>query len=498
MVGRQTNGVGVMLGYTNRAVSAVKWGVSGDLVEQVLRSTFGIALARILSPRDFGQLAMLMVVIQFVSSVSDLGLEDALVQKRDLGEAHQSSVFWLRLLVGSALTVGFIAGAPGIAAFYGVEELAPLAVALSALFTLDAIATVPRALVTRRLEFRAIAWLQCAAATFAVAVAVALAWLGFGAMSLAADLLVTNTLATILFLRASAWRPRWEIRMAALGDLFGFSSYRLADRVLSYSAQLDLLLVGKFLGSGALGLYTRAYNLTRFPIFSVSRSIGRVMFPTFALMQHDAERMRYVYLRTTGAVALATFPMSLGFLAAAEPLIIGVLGPHWRGAVPILRILSLAGAVQSVTLLANSLCLSLGRAELQLRLTALQRVSTVAAILLGLQWGLLGLAAAYTLVTIFNSVTTLHFAGRLIQLRARVVLARLGPVLLASSVMAAVVCGIDAWTVPRLAAIERLGIEVIAAIPVYWGALRLLRVPAYSDAVGWLRQPSASRPRPAI
>jgi PST family polysaccharide transporter len=488
----------VTRGYTNRALSALKWGVSGDLVEQGLRSTFGIALARLLSPRDFGQLAMLMVVIQFVSLVSDLGFEDALIQKRDLGEAHQSSVFWLRLLVGSAFTVGLIAGAPGIAAFYGVEELVPLAVALSVLLTLDAIGTVPRALVTRRLEFRVIAWLQCAAATFAGAVAVTLAWLGFGVMSLAADLLVTTTLQTVLFFLASAWRPRFEVRMAALGDLFGFSSYRLADRVLSYSAQLDLLLVGKFLGSGALGFYTRAYNLARFPIFSVSRSIGRVMFPTFALMQHDPERVRDVYLRATGAVALATFPMCLGFLAAAEPLIIGVLGAQWRETVSILRILSLAGAVQSVTLLTNGLCLSLGRTHLQLRLTGLQRVSTVAAILLGLQWGLLGLATAYTLAAFFNSAATLHFAGRLTQLRTRVVLARLWPVFLASLVMAAVVLGIDAWTAPRLPALGRLGLEVVVAIPIYWGALQLLRVPAYGDALGLLRQPSASTPRPAI
>jgi PST family polysaccharide transporter len=223
------------------------------------------------------------------------------------------------------------------------------------------------------------------------------------------------------------------------------------------------------------------------------------MFPTFALMQHDAGRLRDVYLRTTGAVALATFPMCLGFLAAAEPLILGVLGPQWRETIPILRILSLAGAAQSVTLLTNSLCLSLGRTDLQLRLTGLQRVSTVAAILLGLQWGLLGLATAYTLAAFFNSVATLHFAGCLIQLRSRVILARLWPVFLASSVMAAAVLGIDAWAVPRLPAIERLGIEVVAAVPIYWGALQLLRVPAYGDAVGLLlRQPSASTPRPAI
>jgi O-antigen/teichoic acid export membrane protein len=151
-----------------------------------------------------------------------------------------------------------------------------LAVWLSTVCLLTAAGTVPRAMVTRRLEFRAVAWLQCVAAFAGCTGAVVLARRGFGVMSLVADLLITATLETALYFAVSAWRPRVEFRVAALRELFGFGGYRIVTRTLGYSAQhFDELLVGKFLGSAALGIYGRAFNLTRFPVLDVSRSIVR-------------------------------------------------------------------------------------------------------------------------------------------------------------------------------------------------------------------------------
>ncbi len=129
---------------------------------------------------------------------------------------------------------------------------------------------------------------------------------------------------------------------------------------------MDQLLIGKLLGSDALGLYARGYNLARVPQVFVSRSIVHVMFPSLALIQDDADRVRAVYLRTTGAVALATFPMCMGLFATAEPFVVGVLGSQWRETVPTLQLLSLASLVQSISTLAGALYLSQGRTDLQL------------------------------------------------------------------------------------------------------------------------------------
>jgi PST family polysaccharide transporter len=463
------------------------------VAERAIRFVGAVALARLLSPHDFGLLAMLTLLTDLVISISDLGLEDALIQKRDLAEMHRSSVFWATLFGGAVLTTGLVAGAPWIAAFYGVEELERLAVWLSVVFLLTAAGTVPRAMVMRRLEFRAIAWLQCVTALAGCTCAVVLAWRGFGVMSLVADLLITAAVETALYFAVSAWRPSVEFRVTALRELFGFGGYRIVTRTLGYSAQhFDELLVGKFLGSAALGIYGRAFNLTRFPVLYVSRSIVRVLFPSLALIRDDRARVGDVYLRASGAVALTTIPMCMGLFAVAEPFVVGVFGAQWQETVPLLRIFCVASLVQSITTLAGSLYLSQGRADLQLHLTSLQRLSTIAAVVVGLRWGVWGVAMAFTLATALSGLPTLYFALRLVDIRAAALLARLRPVLLSGAVMTACVSAIDVWARPQFGELERLVLEVATGMFVYWAMLQLLRAAAYRDVIDLLRRPVPS------
>lgn len=474
--------------YRQRVLSAFTWSVSGDLAVQAIRAAFGVALARLLSPREFGLLAMLTIITQFVAANSDAGFEDALVQKRELTEAHRSSVFWAMLLLGVVLMLGLIASASWLAAFYAVPQLRTLARVLSPLLLLGAADTVPRALLARRLDFRLPAALGCIAAAVAGTCAVTLAWLGFGVFSLAAQLLITSVVETLLLFRVCDWRPRFELRIAALHDLLGFSAYRPMARTLGYWARnLDQLLIGKLLGSEALGLYARAYGLARFPVVYVSRSIVGVMFPSLALIQDDAERVRTVFLRTTGAVALATFPLCVGLCIAAEPLVVGVLGAQWRETVPPLQLLSLAALVQSISTLAGALYLSQGRPDLHLRVTALQRIATMVSILAAVRWGVRGVAAAQVVAAVVSAVPVLLFAGRLVGIRMGTLLRQVWRVFLASLTMAGAILAARAWVGPPHAGLELLAVEVVAGSAAYWAALRLLRVEAYHDVLAIVR-----------
>lgn len=476
-------------GFRERALSAVKWSVSGDIAEQGIRLIFSVALARLLAPRDFGLILMVTAVTQIAGLFTELGLGEALVQRGELTEAHRSSVFWVLLLAATTLTVAQIAGATAIASLYGVHELVPLAQVLSALFILDAIGWVPRALMARQLAFRITARLQCITALLAGGSAVALAWYGFGVMSLVGDLLLTSGLESLLLWRASGWRPRLEVRGAALRDLLGFSVNRLGARLLTVSAApIDRLLIGKYLGSGPLGLYVRAFNVTRLPVVNISRSIGRAMFPSLALIQHDVRAIGDVYLRTVPAVAVATFPMCLGLFATAEPLIIGVLGVPWHDAVPIVRALSIAALIQSVSLLTSCVYLSCGRADFQLRLAGVERVSAIAAIAIGLRWGLLGAATSYVFAVVLTALPTFYFANRLVDLRQRVMLIRLWPIFVAAAAMTAVVLTVDGYMAARIGMSQRLGLDVSLGILVYYAGLRLLRVPAYADVMSLLQR----------
>ena len=436
---------------------------------------------------------MVTVLVQFVSSIADLGFEEALVQRRRLDEVHRSSVFWTMLLTGGALAAATLLAAPWIASFYGVPELRRLAAMLSVIFVLRAFGTVPRALIARRLDFRSLTRIECVAAAAAGTCAIALAWRGYGVESLVAQLLVDEGLGSLLLLRAGGWRPRRELRLAALGDLLGFGVYRVATRALGYWSQhIDDLLVGKFLGGSPLGLYNRAFTLMRGPVMNVSRAIARATFPSLSLIQDDRERVRSVYLRTSGAVALATVPMCLGLLACAEPLVVGLLGPQWRQAVPLLRILSVAGALQSVATLSSSLYLSQGRTDLHLRLNLFQNLVTTAGVATGLHWGVTGVALGYTLASVVNVLPSLIFAGRLVDLPLARFAAHVAPAFVAGAAMVAVVLALDAAVAPSLPHLARLGLEAALGAAVYLTAVRLLRGRAYLDVCEALRR--ASRP----
>lgn len=474
--------------YRERAVRALAWSVSGQVSERAIGFGFGIALARMLGPSEFGLLAMITVLTQFLVAVADLGLEEALVQRRELGEAHRSSVFWATLVAGCLLGAALVAAAPAIARFYGAEELRPLVVLMAGIFLLRGLGAVPRALIARRLDYRKSTMIGCTAALGAGVCAVALAWRGFGAASLAIQLLVSEALASALLLWTAGWWPRPILRRAALGELFGFGGYRAATRGLVYWTQhADDLLIGKLLGSGPLGLYTRAFTLMRLPVLAIALAIARPMFPTLVLIQDDPARVRSLYLRATGVVALATVPLCLGLVACAEPLVVGVFGEPWRGAVPLARVLGVAGLLQGVTALAGSLYLSQGRPDLHLRLHLLQNAATVLGVVAGVRSGAFGVAVGYTLASVLTGVPMLAVAAGLVGLRLGTVWRHLRSVFLAGGAMTLVVLALGAWARPSLMMLELLALQVAAGAVVYGVVIGLLRGRPMLDLVELLR-----------
>jgi PST family polysaccharide transporter len=472
-----------------RAGAAIRWSVSGQLGVQAMRLGFGVVLARLLSPHEFGLLALVTVLTQFMTSVADVGFEDALVQQRELEERHRSSVFWATVGLGAALSLGTFLAAPAIARFYAVGEVRPLVELLAALFLLRSIGIVPRALLARRLAFRRLIAIEAGAAAAAGLVGVGLAAGGFGVASLAAQLLAATALESLLLWRASAWRPALALRGSALGELVGLSAYRVATRTLGYWGQhLDQLLVGKLIGVGPLGLYERAYTLIRFPVLYVSRAVARATFPSLSGIQEDAARMRALHLRTTGAVALVTFPLCTGLFASAHPLVTGVLGDHWRDAVPLVRILTVASLVQSVATLTSSLYLSQGRTDLHFRMNLLQSLSMIAAVVVGRYWGVTGVAVGYTVGTMVTALPTLWVAGRLVALPLRSLVAHLRPVFLASLTMALVVLGLGATAGAHVGALPLLAGEIAAGVVTYLAALQLFRAEPLRDVLDALRR----------
>lgn len=482
--------------FREKALLGVSWNIVNQIGKQVPRVAISILLANLLSPREFGLLAMITVITGFADVFTEMGFGAALIQKRDLTRAHLSSVFWINLASGIALTLGFVAGAPLLADFYNEPVLAALTAVVAFTFTIRSLAIVQRTLFQRDIDFKALSIAEITSVIGAGTVAVVLAVRGFGVWSLVAQTLLEGVLVTILLWFQSDWRPAFRFRWDAVRDLLGFSASLLGTRSMNYwSRQADDLLVGKVIGSGALGTYRLAYDIMLFPLSNISRVISRVMFPSLAAIQEDRDRVRRVFLRMTRTIALVTFPLMLGLLATTEPFVMAVFGDDWRGMIPILRIFALLGLTQSIGTLAGNLFLSQGRADLQFRIGLFVKPFKLIAIVVGLQWGVEGVAWAYALASWTVSYPIFRVAGGLVDLTYSQMVKSVAGVFGCAATMAAAVYGLGVLVPAGWSWIGQLALQVGTGAALYGALVHITGVEAYRDTWALLREQWVARNR---
>jgi PST family polysaccharide transporter len=442
-----------------------------------------VIMARLLSPREFGLVAMVLVITGFTAIIADAGLGASLVQKQDLSDRHLDSVFWLNVSFGGVLTAVFTLSAPWLARFYGEPSVCALAVALAFNFVIGSLNVVQSALLQKSLDFRTRFLVDISATAGSALTALLLALGGAGVWSLVGQSLSENLIRTLQIWRLSSWRPRLIFDPAAVKGLFSFSSYLVAFNVVVYCAQnFDKLVIGKQLGSSMLGAYGISDRLMRLPLASVTDICGAVMFPALSELQKQPELTRQVYLRANRAIALITFPMMLGLCVLAEPAIVVIYGNQWREAVVIVQLLCFAGLAQSVYNTGGWVFLSHGRTDILFSLGVLSMAARVSGVLIGMHWGLPGVASAYVVGSYaFLLYPTWYLAGGLIGLRFSDLLKNVAPPFFCACCMAAIVWISYHWLLREQPQWVSLLANVVLGVVTYWFLIMRLRIVAWLD-----------------
>jgi O-antigen/teichoic acid export membrane protein len=400
-------------------VSGVKWSTASQVGRQVVQLVTTIILARLLVPSDFGLVSMAMVVVGFVLVFADLGTAAAVIQREELSEGLMSSVFWANMAFGLSASVALFAASPLVAAFYEEQRVAPILQVLSVSFLVTGLGISHRALLERGLAFDKLARLEIAAVLAGSVAGIGAGLLGLGAWSIVCQTLVVTTATTLLLWVASSWRPALKFDWGELKSVAGYSLNLTGFNSFNYLVRnVDYLLIGWYLGAQNLGYYTLAYRLLLYPTQNVASVITRVMFPAFSRMQDD-ERFRRAYLRVVGIIAMITFPMMLGLWALAEPFVLAVFGPQWRPVVILLMILVPVGMFQSVATTVGVIYTAKGRTDWMLRWSILAGVVVMAAFVVGLRWGTIGVAAAYAATSLILFYPSFAIPFRLISLPVR-------------------------------------------------------------------------------
>jgi O-antigen/teichoic acid export membrane protein len=461
-------------------LTSLGWASGGRVLQQLLRVLALTALARMLIPADFGLVAMVAVFTGFAAVLVDLGFTAALVARREVTEQHLASAFWLNAAMGVLLALAMSALAPVVAAIYDQPRLVAIMPLLSLAFPLSALSAVQVALAQRTMDFRRLALVEGGATLISLAAAVTAAAGGLGVWSLVVQALTEAGCGTLGLWLTSAWRPTRRFDRAAVRELMSFGGNLVGFNVMNYWIRnADNFLVGRFAGAGALGFYSRAYALMLLPLSQVTWVTGRVMFPALARMAHETERVKRVYLDATSLIAFVTFPLMAILVVAAEPFILTVLGPKWDEAIPLFRLLGLAGLLQSVSATAGWLYQSQGRTDLMFRWGLVNGAVTVGAFAVGIHWGAIGVATAYLLRTILFVPLSFVIPGRLIGMRLREVLHVLWATTLVCALVAAVLVPIELSGLPTGI---RLLVEVAVGTSLYVGLSAMLGLRAYREA----------------
>lgn len=466
--------------------AALKWMMAARFAGQLVTWVVTILVIRILGPDDYGLMALSMALIGFLSLFDEIGLGSAIVQRETLERRLLEQIFGLLLALDVTLYALIWAGAPAAAAFFDVPELTGILRAAGLVLVVNAFATLPDAMLSRRMEFRGKSVALFTAMVSGSLLTLALALRGLGVWSLVyGNLFMACVRVVVLQYYARAlYRPRFEL--AGVGAAARFGGFVTLDRLLWYVySQSDALIIGKLLGKEILGLYSVGMHLASLPMQKIAGMLNEIGFSAFSRLQSDPAGFRAHFVKAVRVLSLLAFPVFLG-ISSVAPEIVGIfLGDKWRGAVLPIQVLALVVPLRLLGTVLPSALYALGRADVSMRNNVLACVLLPASFAAGATWGLTGVCVAWVLAYPLWFAFALGRALPVIGVGAGELLRAVRAPLLSALVMYAAVSALRA-------VLERTGLAqpavllalVLAGVALYGVLALLLQRETCMDLVG--------------
>jgi lipopolysaccharide exporter len=454
-------------GIASRTLRGTMWGYGSVAGGQALVLVSTAILARILTPGDFGLVALALVFIALLDTISDLGLSPALViSKPEELEERADTVFVLTVGIGAALSVLTAAVAVAAGPLFGAPDLRPLLSVLGLNFLLRSLGATHYALAQKRIDFRSRTAAELTGVMARGLTGIALALAGAGAWSLVIGYLVGTLAMSAALWRLVAWRPRLRVSTVQLPRMLRFGGTLTGvDILAAVIAQVDYFFVGRVLGTQALGLYTIGFRLPELVVINLALVAGRVLFPAFAAV--DREALGRAFLRALRYTALVAMPTAVALCVLAEPIVLAVFGDQWAGSVGPMRVLTLYALAVTLGIPAGTAYKATGNAGVLLKLAVPRAILVVTSIALLVNEGTVAVAACQAGAAAVFGIIGLVVATRMLDLRPVQLLAAMWPALATATATAAVTALSEfvfdgSW--PTLAVAVAAGVAVYAVV----------------------------------
>ncbi|MEJ5961302.1 MOP flippase family protein [Pedobacter immunditicola] len=412
------------------------WSITNQVSITIAGLVISGVLSRLITPAEFGIIAMVSLATGFLNVIKDFGFGAALVQKKTVSDDEYSTVFWFNLIIGVCLMIIVFLVSPYIGEFFKEKRVEQVTKVLSGTFVINAIGIIWSNKLVKVLAFKQIFYRSFLSLLCGGGIAIYLGFKGFGVWAIVSQIYTTLIVNTILNYFQIKWLPTFTLKKIYIRELIKFGLPLLADQSISYWARnIDNLLVGRVLGKDVLGYYNKGYNLMLLPVRQLTNTLTKVLFPSFSLIQDDREKIASIYLKISGVVAFIAFPLMMSLSMLAEPLILIVYGENWRPVIPIFKVLSILGMFQALAALSGNIYLALGKPKLMFQIGLFSRTITILGLVSGLYYsGLMGMIYGYCISSAIIFLPELFFIGKLLELSLKTIIFNFIPYLLIANV----------------------------------------------------------------
>lgn len=467
-----------------KTAKGLLWGSINNGGQQVLNLVFGIFLARLLSPSDYGMVGMLTIFSLIAASLQESGFIAALNRKPDVCRADYNAVFWFNVLCGLTLYVVLFMAAPLIAAWFGQPLLTPLARLSFLSIVISGLGTTPRAVLFRNLRVKETAWMSLTALFVSGVTGVALAWNGFAYWGIAIQSLTYCAMMTLLSWYFSGWRPALRIDLRPLRGMIGFSSKLLITNIFtSINNNIFSIFFGRLYGERMVGLYNQANKWTSLGYTFLSGTLWNVTQPVFARLTDDRERQRRAFRKMLRFTAFVSFPGLFGLALIAPEFITILITDKWMESALLMQLLCIGGAFVPISSFYANYVISQGRSNVFMWNTIGLCLLQTAALLTLYPFGVKVMVTVYVVLGILWIPTWHYFVRRLIDVTLWQALLDILPF---AGGAALAMGAAYAASLPLHDLYARLGVKVAVAGGVYVGLMLLLRVVIFRECVDFL------------
>lgn len=361
----------------------------------LLTMVSAVVLARLLTPQDFGLVAMIAPLLTFMGFFRDLGLSTATVQQSEINHEQVSTLFWVNIGLSAALMILACALAPLVGIFYHRPEVVWLAMAYGVNCFVTGVSIQHTALLRRQMAFGSLATVNLGASLSGLVAGILAAVTGWGYWSLAAMALTNSLASCVAVWWLCPWRPGRAVRGSGVRPMLRFGGFLTGGNLAYFvSSNLDTLTIGRWIGAGALGNYNRANQLFLVSLQQLTAPLAAVAIPALSRLQNEPVRYRAAFLKSLQALALGTVPVACALIAGGDAITLVLLGERWGEAARLVRILAVAGMLMPLSGAVTWLLITQGRGKTLMQWSVASVFITLTAVTIGLRWGLVGIAIA--------------------------------------------------------------------------------------------------------